>query len=307
MTKTEKLPVSCIIPTHSRPEFLRDALGSVVRQSAHPVEVLVVSDCEDPLSEALCNEVAAQVPFPVTFTINPGRGASSSRNLGAALSHGDFLAFLDDDDIWAPNYLEHALSSLLSSSSDLAVTWLRMFRGSETAPGVRIRPGLSEGDVGADNPGMTGSNVLISRAAFDDIGGFDVDLPVKNDGDFFFRLLLARKSYSVNAREEVLQRKHSGGQLTGRTTMRAAGLKLYLAKHRSRLSRADQRLILLSVQRILFHAAKSPWKKARYLVLGAFYSSPSSLMSSVRNRRTKSFWITSGFADLHEQAEARGD
>jgi glycosyltransferase involved in cell wall biosynthesis len=276
----------------------------VVRQSAHPIEVLVVSDCEDPLSEALCNEVAATVAFPVTFTINPGRGASSSRNLGAALSQGDFLAFLDDDDMWTHRYLEHAMASLLSSGSDLAVTWLRMFRGSETAPGVRIRPGLSERDVGADNPGMTGSNVLISRAAFDEVGGFDVDLPVKNDGDFFFRLLLARKTYSVNAQDEVLQRKHSDGQLTGRTKMRAAGLELYLAKHRSRLSKSDQRLILLSVQRILFHAAKSPWEKTRHLVLGAFYSSPSSFLSSIRNRRTKSFWMTTGFTD---QQEARED
>lgn len=304
MTRTEPIRVSCIIPTHSRPDFLREALDSVVTQSAPPIEVLVVSDCEDPISEFLCHEVAAQVPFPVTFTINPGRGASSSRNLGAELSQGDCLAFLDDDDMWRPNYLEHAAASFLASGTDLVVTWLRMFRGSETAPGVRIRPGLSARDVGADNPGMTGSNIFISREAFDEVGGFDVDLPVKNDGDFFFRLLLARKSYSVNAQDEVLQRKHSDGQLTGRTKMRAAGLELYLAKHRSRLSRTDQRLILLSVQRILFHAATSPWDKTRHLVLGAFYSSPSSVVSSIRNRRTKSFWMTTGFAN---QQEARRD
>jgi GT2 family glycosyltransferase len=287
--------VSCIIPTHARADFLSEALASVLAQTRPPAEVIVVSDVDDPEAEALCRRVADEAAFPVTYLRNERvGGASGSRNTGAAAASGDVFAFLDDDDKWKPGFLESALGVLVDGADGVA-TWIQMFRGDQVAPGLQIAPGLEARRAASENPGVTGSNFVVRRVAFEAIGGFDEKLLVKNDGDFFFRFLLAGFSYAVNPRAEVLQRKHSSGQLTGRTEFRAQGLEAYLAKHRAVLTLGDRRSIRLSASRIRYHAAASRPAKIRQLVLGAFYSSPASLLASVRNRKTKDFWITDGF------------
>lgn len=287
--------ISCVIPTHARPDFLETALRSVLRQSVPPHEVIVVSDVDDADSDALCRRLGDTTDIPVRFVRNHGRGASSSRNAGAAAAAGALLAFLDDDDYWLDDHLEGTTAALAAERADLGVSWLTMFREGGAAPGLHIPAGLGARDVVADNPGVTGSNIVVTKSAFDSIGGFDPELPVKNDGDFFFRLLASGRTYAVNQRATVMQRKHSSGQLTGRTEFRAAGLDRYLAKHESSMSLADRRLVRLQATRIRYHAAGSTPRKLRYLLLGAWYSSPGTVLGSIRNRRTKSFWITDGF------------
>ncbi|MCS5713716.1 glycosyltransferase [Herbiconiux sp. CPCC 205716] len=290
--------VSCVIPTHQRPEFLEEALRSVLTQTTPVSEIVVVSDVEDAPTADLCERVGAGSSVPVRFVRNvDGRGASSSRNLGAAHAREELIAFLDDDDKWTPEYLESATAEFDQHRPDAVVTWIEMFRGSQTAPGLRIKPGLPAKAAAAENPGVTGSNILVSRRAFDRVGGFDEQLMVKNDGDFFFRFLLCGLSYAVCQEANVLQRKHESGQLTGRTLSRAAGLEAYLDKHRSNLTLADRRFIRLSASRIRYHAARSPIAKLRYLLLGLVNSSPKTMLSSVRQRSTKDFWIVKGFDD----------
>ncbi|RFA15156.1 hypothetical protein B7R21_03745 [Subtercola boreus] len=287
--------VSCIIPTHARPDFLSEALESVIRQSQPPEEIIVVSDVDDDATEQLCRSMAEQGSVPVSYLRNASvGGASGSRNAGAAKATGEVFAFLDDDDKWKPDYLATALGELRPGVDGVA-TWIQMFRGDQVAAGLEIAPGLEARRAASENPGVTGSNFIVRRAPFEAIGGFDEKLLVKNDGDFFFRFLLAGFSYAVNARADVLQRKHSSGQLTGRTEFRARGLEAYLAKHRAVLTLADRRSIRLSASRIRFHAATSRPAKIKQLMLGALNSSPGSLLSSVRGRSTKDFWITEGF------------
>jgi GT2 family glycosyltransferase len=288
--------VSCIIPTHARTDFLREAVESVLAQTRLPSEIIVVTDVEDYATDALCAEIARSSPVAVTLVHNEGlSGASSSRNLGAAEASGQLLAFLDDDDKWKPDYLETAVRLLENSSADGVATWLEMFRDQATAPGLHVSPGLAAAAAASNNPGVTGSNFIVTAGAFARLGGFDELLPVKNDGDFFFRFLLEGFDYVVNPRAAVLQRKHSSGQLTGRTEFRAAGLEAYLAKHRRHLTLADRRFIRLSAARIRYHAARSRGAKVRQLALGAFYSSPTTILDSVRGRSTKDFWIVAGF------------
>lgn len=290
------IETSCVIPTHARPDFLREALESVFRQTVLPAEIVVVSDVQDAATAELCEAVRRDAPIPVRYVLNvQGSGASSSRNVGSAEAGGDVLAFLDDDDKWEPEYLAAASALLEASAVDGVATWIQMFRGNEVAPGLRIAPGLAAAAAASENPGVTGSNFLVRRSAFDEIGGFDVDLPVKNDGDFFFRFLLAGLTYAVNPVALVLQRKHASGQLTGRTAFRAAGLEKYLEKHRRHLTLADRKFIRLSAARIRYHAASTKREKVKQMILGALNSSPRTVRASLRGRATKDFWIVSGF------------
>ena len=230
--------------------------------------------------------------MPVRYVDNskgPG-GASASRNVGARSATGTHLAFLDDDDKWQPRYLQHALAVLDAAQTDCVVTWLTMFRGALEAPGLMIRDGLIASDVAAINPGFTGSNFVITTTAFWAIDGFDADLRVINDGDFVYRLLMAGFTYATNAQFDVLQRKHSDGQLTAATEMRAKGLELYMSKHRQTLRLGDRRYMRLAINRIRYHATTSKWRRPIYLAKGFVNSSPKSVWISVRGWKQRPLW-----------------
>lgn len=295
--------VSVVVPTHGRAEFLGEALASVLEQTRAPAEVIVVSDLPDAGSARLVAELARRSAVPIRYLERHGEaGVSASRNHGAAAAAGSVLAFLDDDDRWLPGHLAAALDRLADPAVAAVATWLRMVQGERTAPGLHLIEGLEARRVAAENPGVTGSNLVVRRDAFDAIGGFDPQLPVKNDGDFFYRLLLAGFGYAAVPQELVLQRKHSSGQLTGRTLARAEGLQRYLDKHRARLTLGDRRAIRLQIHRIRYHAAEGSAAKLGALAAGLWNASPRGALRSLRGRRTRDFWLVGGF----EESGAKG-
>jgi glycosyltransferase involved in cell wall biosynthesis len=287
--------VSCIIPTHGRPDFLRESVESVLAQSHRPVEVIVVSDDGETRTREVVEALSEASDVPIRYVDNsdgPG-GASSSRNAGARIATAPVLAFLDDDDLWEPSYVEQSLALLNAGGADCVVSWLMMFRGDLRVPGLTMREGLAARDVAAINPGFIGSNFLITAASFWRIDGFDDQLRVINDGDFIYRYLQSGGTYSVNETFAVLQRKHSSGQLTAATEMRAAGLEAYVQKHQHTLTLADRRYMRLAINRIRYHAARSRGQKIRYLLAGAVNSSPRSIAISVKGWKQRPVWRSS--------------
>ena len=96
--------VSIIIPTHDRPERLRQALISVQAQSFVDWEVIVVDDGTEP---PLNDTVGSGFSDPrISFHRQPSRGPGPARQLGASLARGALLCFLDDDDLYLPHHLE---------------------------------------------------------------------------------------------------------------------------------------------------------------------------------------------------------
>lgn len=273
--------VSCIIPTHGRPDFLREALESVLQQSFPVREVIVVSDDGNPESERVVASFSDRA-VPVRHVRNmTSPGASGSRNLGAQVAEGEWLAFLDDDDLWAPEMLQHVAEIVAEHDTDCVVTWLELFRGNDAAPGLQIAPRVTARISAAQNPGVTGSNFVMRRVAFDKHHGFDPDLRVLNDIDFFYRFLLNGGSYEVNPRPEVKQRRHNDGQLTRDTEMRAKGVEQYMNKHRSTMRLSDVRHLRLMAHRIRYRAATRLHLKLKHLLCGAFYASPNNFVRSV--------------------------
>jgi glycosyltransferase involved in cell wall biosynthesis len=97
---------SVVIPTYGRPQFLRDAVESVLAQTIDDFEVIVVDD-HSPVPVEPPRDRRVRV---VRATRNGGPAAA--RNLGVAAASGEILTFLDDDDTWTPERLKHALSAL---------------------------------------------------------------------------------------------------------------------------------------------------------------------------------------------------
>src|SRR5688572_644757 len=103
-----KRTVSVVVPTRDRPKFLRESLASIRALEADDLtfEILVGDNGKDPQSLAVCEEFGAR-HFSVARN-----GAGAARNAGLKAATGDFIAFLDDDDVWTREAVRGQLAVL---------------------------------------------------------------------------------------------------------------------------------------------------------------------------------------------------
>ncbi|MCL5059541.1 MAG: glycosyltransferase [Candidatus Thermoplasmatota archaeon] len=109
--------VSVVLPTHNRPELLLEAIGSLLRQTRRDWEAIVVDDASSPPAIVPADERIRIVRHDF------GKGGAACKNKGVSLARAPVVAFLDDDDLYAPAYLERALG-VLERNPDLDVVFM---------------------------------------------------------------------------------------------------------------------------------------------------------------------------------------
>jgi glycosyltransferase involved in cell wall biosynthesis len=111
------IPISVVIPTYNRSRLLRRAIACVLDQTVSCKEILVVDDgsTDDTV------DVVRSFGPPVRLILQQHGGPSRARNLGVAESTTDWIAFLDSDDLWHPDYLERMSGAIGSTSGTAAV------------------------------------------------------------------------------------------------------------------------------------------------------------------------------------------
>lgn len=269
--------VSCVIPTHGRASFLAEALGSLLAQTRAVDEIVVVTDVHDADTEAVVAEVAARTLVPLRL-LGPAAstGASSSRNRGAATARGSHLLFLDDDDVLAPSYVEEVCALFaLEPGCDAVLCDIREFR--EGAPDVPhpVRPDLDVRLTFETWTDLTGSNLVLRRSVFEQMQGFDEELPVQNDADFAVRFLSAGYSFRVLHRPLVGVRRHDSGQLTDWSLRRAEGMSTFYRKHRGRMGALTRRRFRFRIHRMRFEGAGSMRERTVSVVHMVLLADPS--------------------------------
>jgi glycosyltransferase involved in cell wall biosynthesis len=235
--------ISVIIPTCDRPLLLERALASVGAQDRLPHEVLVVDDGGGSHADATRAVVERFHGCGARLIAAAGpNGASAARNRGAAAARGTLLAFLDDDDEWLPPYLGEAARRFESEGLEVMCTDL-LYRYDDG----RERPGKSAPErLVADafltrNPGLVGSNLIIQRALYRELGGFDESLLTSEDMDFGIRLSLrATVRYAPLRQRLVRHYQHAHDRLCMRhgAAMRA-GIRRFFELHGWRMSAAE--------------------------------------------------------------------
>jgi len=103
--------VTVIIPTHNRPDLLAEAINSVAEQTLNDWEMVIVDDCSVPAVDAQ----ALQDQFGEKVRVlhhTSAQGGAAAKNTGIKAANGEYIAFLDDDDLYAQGYLEQAISVL---------------------------------------------------------------------------------------------------------------------------------------------------------------------------------------------------
>jgi len=173
--------VTVIMPVRNAMPFLPEALTSIFAQDLTPLEVLVV----DGASSDGSREAAATWP-QVRLIEQQGYGLAAARNCGLAAARGDLVAFLDADDLWPAGSLA-ARHKHLARHPDGAGVCGQVVRFLHA--GAPLPPAYAEGWLGQPVPGYTPGALLVRRALFEQVGGFDDTLTVGCDSDWFARVL----------------------------------------------------------------------------------------------------------------------
>lgn len=203
--------ISVVIPTCDRPEFLTEAIGSVRAQTLSPREILVIDNGRVATSEH------ALPPTVRVHRMAAGVGPSRARNFGASLATGDYVAFLDDDDWWDPDFLLEARSKMLSEGVRCVYGRKMASRAGELTPYKLASPDeLTTATLLRRNPGTGGMNLLIERRLFLGIGGFDDRLKLSEDRALALEVLLGGERIAMAPAAVAVVRHHGESRLRQR-------------------------------------------------------------------------------------------
>ena len=181
--------ISVILPVYNGERTIRETIESVLNQTFSGFELIVVNDG----SKDSTLEILAQIEDPRLQVYSyPNAGVAASRNRGIARAVGEYLAFIDADDLWMPGKLKAQLKTLQRNPrAAVAYSWADCM----DEAGRWVRSGkrtAANGDVYAmlllDNFLMCGSTPMIRRQALDQVGAFDESISPVADWDMWLRL-----------------------------------------------------------------------------------------------------------------------
>ena len=204
--------VSVVIPTHNRRDLLAEAVASVREQTYDPIEIIVIDDGS---SDGTAKMIRERFPR-VRLVRQPHRGVSAARNRGIAEAQGEYIAFLDSDDLWLPKKLAAEMDALLKNP-ELKIChtdeiWIRR--------GVRVNPMKKHRKYGGwIYPHclplciISPSSVILKREVFNEVGAFDEALPACEDYDLWLRVT-ARHPVHFIERPLIVKRGGHADQLS---------------------------------------------------------------------------------------------
>ena len=278
--------VSTIIPTYNRPDFLREALASVLAQTYQESEIIVVDDGSTNAAQDATRQVVQEFACvwlrPIRYLFQPRQGVSAARNQGVAASQGELLAFLDSDDVWQPEKLARQLAFFETQPRahicQTEETWIRH--------GVRVNPHKKHrkphGDIFVRSLArclVSPSAVMLRRELFDRVGGFDTQLPACEDYDLWLRISVQETVHLIDI-PLVLKRGGHADQLShqfwGMDRFRVVALRKLLDSGRLSVRQRHATIRMLHKKcRILATGARKRGKSVEpYLALMARYPQP---------------------------------
>ena len=189
--------ISVIIPTYNgTTRFLDRALDSVFRQTYSDWELIIVDDASTDNTAAYIHDYVRSCGYHMHYIQRlVNGGPSAARNEGAKTAQGNFLAFLDQDDIWAPTFLEETLADLQDTSSDIGAThtdrWNIDANGERRKYEPTYQPRFRYTQIThvlCRGNKCRIQGMLVKRAAFEQVKGFDERLRSGEDEEFLVRL-----------------------------------------------------------------------------------------------------------------------
>jgi glycosyltransferase involved in cell wall biosynthesis len=181
---TKRPLVSVVIPTHNRPDMLREAIASVRAQTFTDYEIIVVCNGASPEDSAKYAAIPDIAPI-----VTNRKGIGLALNIGIQAARGEWVAFLDDDDLWEPDKLAIQLQVARAANADVVFCdTINFGSGHQIIAPLRPPPSLSTREAFLlANYGGGCSATMVRRSALLAVGGFD-ESHVSPDWDLWMRL-----------------------------------------------------------------------------------------------------------------------
>lgn len=218
--------VSILIPSYNAESWLADTLESALGQTWQNREIIVVDDGSKDRSVAIARDYVTR---GVQLLVQPNRGASAARNTAFRASRGEWIQFLDADDLLAPDKIERQMSLAAKTGPEfvLSARWTRFTRSTADArhapePLCRDSDPISWMIVKlGDGAMMHPAAWLSSRALIDRVGLWDETLSLDDDGEFFSRVILSSQGIRHCETAVSYYRSNITGSLSTRRTAAA--------------------------------------------------------------------------------------
>lgn len=222
--------VSVVIPTHFRSDRLKKAIESVRNQTWTNLEIIIVSDGYDLATEHLVHEVKQQDERVKFFSYKQSHGGNHARNLGIENSTGQYIAFLDDDDVWYPSKIELQLKlfqkntkiglvgcgiQVINKTINKKYTTVFEYKGNQS------KKILFQNIIGST------SCVMLKREVLEECGYFDEKMPARQDYDLWIRIC---QKYEIDCVRSV-QLDYYVYENTGKGQQVSKSLDKYIQAH----------------------------------------------------------------------------
>ncbi|WP_341526555.1 glycosyltransferase [Nostoc sp. UHCC 0302] len=268
--------ISVIIPVYNGEKTIKKTIESVLKQTVSDLEVLVINDGSTDSTE----EIVKSIPdLRLKIFSYHNAGLAASRNRGLSHTNGEFISFIDADDLWTFDKLEAQWKALEDSeNAAVAYSWTDYIDVDSKflKSGSRI---TLKGDVYNKlllyNILENGSNPLIRKEAFTEIGGFDESLPAAEDWDMWLRLA-TRYEFTVVPKAQILYRVSANSMSTNLKRQEVASLEV--------IERAFTHSKAASVQHLKKYSKAQLYQ---YLTFKALDAPPAKQKSSIA---THFFW-----------------
>lgn len=200
-----KLRFSVVISVFNKEGFIGNTIQSVLNQTVQDFEIIVVNDCSTDQSE---EEILNISDDRITYhNFKENQGAGATRNKGLSLAKGKYIALLDGDDLWYPNYLkeiENVISQFPTHKIFATAIDIEEHDGMRPSS-YSFENETNETHLSLDyftssykNTLLTSSSTVIESSVFEEIGNYDASIKSGQDTDLWIRLGLAYKiAFSV--------------------------------------------------------------------------------------------------------------
>jgi glycosyltransferase involved in cell wall biosynthesis len=173
--------VSCIVPVFNGERYLGEALESILKQSYRPIEIIVADDGSTDGTARVISQYGEQI----RYLRQTNAGPAAARNLGLAAAQGEFVAFLDADDLWHPEKLERQMARFQARPElDYCLAHVQNFWVPEL---IEEEKRFRDHRISKPIPGYSTCTLLARRTLFTTVGQFNTAVNHADDTDWFLR------------------------------------------------------------------------------------------------------------------------
>ncbi len=189
--------ISIILPVYNRESFLDKTLQSLINQTFGDFEVIIIDDGSTDHSVEIASKYKNIYPQKIYVFSQTNKGVSAARNLGIQRARGQYIAFIDSDDMWISSKLHEQVTYMEQTNCSICQTDEQWIRNGKKVNSMKKHTKQS-GRIFFDSLGMcivSPSAVMMKKEIFAIVGMFDENLPVVEDYDLWLRISLIYPIY----------------------------------------------------------------------------------------------------------------